>query len=74
MHQTIIYEFLGIEHDPIFKLVDSLKMGDSVKFNQVTISLNQFGIYEVISHKKHDGFDKKHKCYEHLINNYFSEQ
>jgi hypothetical protein len=60
LNQLMIYDYLGVESDPIYQKLKLLKKGQKVKLDSLTISLNNSGIYEIKSVNLHDG------CYNYL--------
>lgn len=65
--QTIIYEFLQEDIDPLFKKITKLKIGETIKINEHEIILNDFNFYEIASNEIHEVFQTKENLYEELI-------
>jgi len=64
--QTQIYEFIGIESDPIFREINKLSMGQAVDLGGVTVKLNKNGLYEVESLMSHECFQSKKQVYDNV--------
>lgn len=67
MNQTMIYDFLGLDTDPLWNKLKSLEKGQRIIFEMFSVSLNSSGIYEVSSEESHDGFSNIKDCYKCLI-------
>lgn len=65
-HQYNIYDFLGVENDPIFNAVEKLEIGHSYTINHITIKLNEQEIYEIETKGSHDAFASQKQVYDHL--------
>lgn len=66
MEQTHIYEFIGVDTDPIFNTINSLKRGQVVDLGVVKLSLNQQGLYELETEYHHECFRTKKQIYNGL--------
>ena len=64
MEQTDIYDYLGIENDPIFNIINHLKAGQAIDLGGVIISLNNNGLYEMETLVAHECFSSKRKIYD----------
>lgn len=64
MDQSNIYDFLGIESDPLFNKISKLKKGQRISMGNIKILLNEFGIYELITTDEHEGFSSMLSCYK----------
>lgn len=67
MNQTMIYDYLGLDTDPLYLSLTGLKQGQEISLGNLTVLLNKSGIYEVISDEFHDGFIDINKCYKFLL-------
>ncbi|MEN2765653.1 hypothetical protein [Ornithinibacillus xuwenensis] len=67
MIQTMIYDYLGSETDPIYQKLKQLKKGQQIDLGSLTVSLNYAGMYEVTSVDLHDGFSNTESCYQYLL-------
>lgn len=66
MKQTHIYEYLGLENDPVFNKINVLQKGQVVDLGGVIVSLNSKGLYEVETDYYHECFDSKKALYDGL--------
>ena len=64
MQQVMIYEYLGTEEDPVFTKISDLDKGKSIEFEDMELSLNSFGLYEVSNEFLHEGFSDMYACYK----------
>lgn len=71
MEQTHIYEYLGVDTDPIFNIINSLQEGQAVDLGMITLSLNYQGLYELETIYHHECFNSKKQIYEGIAK-YFS--
>lgn len=67
MNQTMIYDYLGLDTDPLYLTLKNLKSGKEINFGNYIIVLNKSGIYEIISDDFHDGFNNIENCYKYLL-------
>jgi hypothetical protein len=68
MEQVNIYEYFGIETDPLFQRIQQLKKGDYIHLEQAVIIINPFGIYEILTEDEHEsGTTDPFKCYEKVV-------
>lgn len=76
MQQIQLYEYLGINNDPIFNQIKDLKKRGSMKVqlpeSVLIITLNSWGIYEVSNEELHESFSQINDCYE-FVNEYLNE-
>ncbi|MDY0396811.1 hypothetical protein ACFSMW_14785 [Virgibacillus halophilus] len=63
MEQTNIYDFL-VDMDPVLSKIKNLAKGQAFVLEQIRISLNPFGLYEVESADFHQQFVDCQKCYQ----------
>jgi hypothetical protein len=54
MEQLDIYNYLNLNEDPLFLMINSLNKGDSIIIGQHTISLNKLGLYEIEGEQLHN--------------------
>lgn len=66
MEQTYIYEYLGVETDPVFQAISKLKKDQSIVLGMIHVTLNQFGLYEVMTEVAHECFRTLQDCYKHI--------
>lgn len=66
MEQTYIYEYLGVESDPVFQAIYKLKKDQSIILGLIQVSLNKFGLYEVMTDESHECFRVLDDCYRHI--------
>jgi len=71
MEQSTIYDFLGIENDPIFNIINNLQKGQEINLGGVSILLNQTGLYEMETEFSHDCFYSKKHVY-HGVSKFLS--
>jgi len=64
MKQSQIYEYLGLDNDPIFKKINDLKEDESINLSELKITLNKQGLYEVETDDKHECFKTKKEVYD----------
>ncbi|WP_026908924.1 hypothetical protein [Paucisalibacillus globulus] len=68
MNQTMIYDYLGFETDPMYLKLKQLKKGQRTSLGSLTILLNNSGLYEVVTDDLHDAFINIKECYKFLKN------
>ncbi|MEK3909657.1 hypothetical protein [Oceanobacillus sp. FSL W7-1309] len=66
MQQVMIYEYLGTEEDPVFTKISDLDRGKSIELEDMELSLNSFGLYEVSNEFFHEGFNDIMSCYKFI--------
>lgn len=66
MVQLCIYDYLGLESDPIYQTIYMLKKGQESSVSNIKILFNQYGLYEVSTDVIHEGFTCPEDCYERL--------
>ena len=54
MTQTNIYHFLGLDDDPLFKKIKSLKKGETIEVDGILIKRNHFDYYEMETDHAHE--------------------
>lgn len=59
-----IYDFIGVDNDPIYASIMNLKKGQQVIHKGTTITLNNFGLYEVFTVDTHDAYTNMDRCYQ----------
>lgn len=72
MDQSNIYDFLGVESDPLFNKISKLKKGHGFSTGDIKVLLNQYGIYELITADEHEGFLNMLDCYK-FVNTFGGE-
>lgn len=60
-----LYEVLGLEDDPVYKKINSLKENQVVKIESFNIRKTE-KFYEVENEEIHEGFKTKEKCYSFI--------
>jgi hypothetical protein len=68
MNQTMVYDYLGFDTDPMYLKLKQLKKGQKISMGSLTILFNNSGLYEVIAEDLHDGFINIKECYKFLLN------
>ncbi|RNC98255.1 hypothetical protein [Lysinibacillus halotolerans] len=63
--QMNLYEVLGLEDDPVYRKINSLKENDEVKIESFNIRKTD-KFYEVENEELHEGFKTKEKCYSFI--------
>lgn len=66
MKQINIYYYLGLETDPIFNIIERLKLGQIVAVGGARIQRNMNGLYELESESYHECFKSEQEVYEGL--------
>ncbi len=64
MEQVNIYEYFGIDTDPLFHRIQQLNKDEYIHLGQAVIIYNSFGLYEIITEEEHEGTMDPYKCYE----------
>lgn len=64
--QTGIYEYLGVDEDPIYQSISKLDKGQKVLLGSICVTLNIFGLYEVETEESHDSFATLENCYQSI--------
>lgn len=64
MQNTNLFEFIGIESDPVHQRLAQLQVGDSFVVDGICVSLHKF--YEVESDMEHVPFRDMFDCYRYL--------
>lgn len=66
MEQTHIYNFLGMNDDPIFNQILRLEKGRKVDLGGIFITLNESGLYELETFYHHECYRTKKQLYDGL--------
>lgn len=66
MDQSNIYDFLGIESDPLFRDISRLEKGQTLDLGEIKVIFNEYGIYEIATENMHEGFINAGACYERV--------
>lgn len=66
MEQTDIYDFIGVNYDPVFNQIEQLEMGRTVELGEFIITLNQNGLYELESTNSHECFTTISQVYDSI--------
>ena len=64
MQNTNLFEFIGIELDPVHQKLAQLQTGDSFVIDGIHVSLNKY--YEIESDVEHIPFLDMSDCYRYL--------
>lgn len=64
MIQTHIYDHLGVENDPIFRMILKLQAGQAIEIGGVHISYNLYGLYVVETESSHDCYRSIKQLYD----------
>ncbi|WP_017187238.1 hypothetical protein [Alkalibacillus haloalkaliphilus] len=67
MQQTTIYDYIGIETDPVFKKIKHLKEGQSVELGHAIVTKNEFGLYELETKSDHETADDLVDFYNKIV-------
>ena len=60
--QMNLYEVLGLEDDPVYRLINSLKVNEEIEVDSYFVR-NTGKFFEVENEDVHIGFKTKEKCY-----------
>lgn len=66
LEQINIYDLIGGIKDPVYEMVASLKKGQSVEVEDMQLSLNQHGLYEISNEELHESFIDVRDCYRFI--------
>jgi len=66
MEQTDIYDFIGVNYDPVFNQIEQLEKGRAVELGGFIITLNQNGLYELESINSHECFTTISQVYDSI--------
>ncbi|MER2126320.1 hypothetical protein [Solibacillus sp.] len=66
MQNTNLFEFIGVEADPVYKQLEQLQKGESFMIDGICVSLEKF--YEIESDVEHVPFKTLNRCYQYLNN------
>lgn len=64
MEQTQIYEFLGVDRDPLFYKISNLQVGQAVELGDIRVLLNKQGLYELETEDSHECFRTLSQLYD----------
>lgn len=68
MNQTVeqinVYELLGNNIDPIYEKLSRLQKGETIELDDMRVTLNEFGLYELSGDSLHECFQDLMKCYQ----------
>lgn len=67
MNQYNIYNYIGQQYDPLYQILQNLKIGETVSFDGCFVSLNEFGLYEVKHREYEFAFSNLEQCYVELL-------
>lgn len=73
MNQLNIYDHIGIQSDPLMQKLEQLKSGNSVALEDMKVSLNHSGLYEISTEHTHDCCRDLKRCYDY-VNNYLKSR
>lgn len=65
VNQMNLYEILGLDNDPVYQLINSLKENEEVEIDSFQIRKTD-KFYEVENEELHEGFKTKEKCYSFI--------
>lgn len=63
VEQINVYDLLGNNIDPIYEKLSRLQKGESTELDDMRVSLNEFGLYELSGDSLHECFQDLKKCY-----------
>lgn len=66
MQQVMIYEYLGRDDDPVYKKISNLNKGETIVLDEMNLSLNSFGLYEISTENEHECFSDMMECYQFI--------
>lgn len=66
--QTSLYEFLDLNEDPIFNLIQSLREGDEIQVESFSVRKTD-KFYEIENDELHEGFKTINQCYSFISSN-----
>lgn len=66
MEQVSFYDYFPKQNDPLYLVLSKIPKGGTINLGEFEITLNKFGIYEIISENIHEARDCLDKCYEFL--------
>lgn len=66
--QTSLYEFLDLNEDPIFNLIQGLNEGDEIQVESFSVRKTD-KFYEIENDELHEGFKTINQCYLFISSN-----
>lgn len=60
--QLNIYNMLGLSNDPVFTLIEQLRINDEIQIENLTVK-KTIKFYEIENDDLHELFGDKEKCY-----------
>jgi len=67
MIQLSIFNELGFLEDPIYRKLNELSVDHVIMIDEITITKNSNGLYELSSDDVHEGFKTLESCYENIM-------
>ena len=66
MEQINVFDLLGNDVDPVYETVANLNKGETVVLEDMNLSLNNFGLYELTHESWHECFRNMIECYRFI--------
>ncbi|WP_175616042.1 hypothetical protein [Piscibacillus halophilus] len=66
--QTNIYDFLGINEDPLYKKLEDLKEGEMLLLGETLVRKNSHGLYELETRTQHEQAKDVIEFYKKILN------
>ncbi|MFB4471743.1 hypothetical protein ACDI16_02095 [Oceanobacillus caeni] len=63
MEQTMIYDFLGIDQDPLLQKLRAMDKGQQITVGEMKVRLNKVGLFELITETTEECCSNITKCY-----------
>ncbi len=60
----MIYDYLGINQDPLLQKLKRMKKGQQIVIGELTIYLNKLGLFEISSENYEECCSNVTKCYQ----------
>ncbi|MUV38144.1 hypothetical protein JNUCC1_02233 [Lentibacillus sp. JNUCC-1] len=66
--QMHVYEYLGIENDPLYNKIAELEVNQSIQIPETNMQItkNRFGMYEIVSTEQHECYSSAQSLYEQI--------
>ncbi|WP_368653244.1 hypothetical protein AB4Y30_16350 [Ornithinibacillus sp. 4-3] len=66
MKQVSFYDYFPKQNDPLYIALSKVTEEKPIQLGNFTITLNTFGIYEILSDDIHEAKDSLDACYHYL--------
>ncbi|TCT23370.1 hypothetical protein EDD68_10784 [Melghiribacillus thermohalophilus] len=67
MEQTTIYEFYGLESDPVYQKINNLQPGEELYIEEVIVRKNTNSLFEIETEDLHEPATGEEACYWKLM-------